>query len=229
MRPVLHWLQTTMCCADPVLFAPRRPAPRRPAPRRVRRAACWIAALALVLPAAAQSDRNAIDVQAERRGGLVDVQARALLRAPMDVVWRTLTDYERLPEFIPGIETSRVLARHGAMVTVAQTGEARFLFLTVPIKVTLESTERPPHVVEVRRVSGSIQHLQGRYEAQPLADGRILLRWSGSLSPDAELPPLIETALVRLSIRDQFVGMVHEIERRAGTRVATPEPRASNR
>ena len=33
-----------------------------------------------------------------------------------------------------------------------QTGQARFLFLTVPIAVTLESTERPPDVVEVRRV-----------------------------------------------------------------------------
>lgn len=215
-----------MRCAEPALFIPLRLAP---VAWRNRRLACWIAALALVLPASAQSDRNAIDVQAERQGGLVHVQARALLQAPMDVVWRTLTDYERLPEFIPGIETSQILSRNGAMVIVAQTGEARFLFLTVPIKVTLESTERPPHVVEVRRVSGSIAHLQGRYEALPQADGRILLRWTGSLSPDAALPPLIETALVRLSIRDQFVGMVHEIERRAGTRVAMPEPRASNR
>ncbi len=185
--------------------------------------------LVLALPASAQSDANAIDVQAERNGGLVDVQARALLRAPMDVVWRTLTDYERLPEFIPGIATSRVIARNGALVTVTQTGQANFLFLTLPIAVTLESTERPPHIVEVRRVSGSIRHLHGRYEAQPQADGRILLRWTGSISPDADLPPLIETTLVRLSIRGQFVGMVHEIERRAGTRMVAPELRVYNR
>lgn len=190
---------------------------------------CMAAILVLAMPVAAQPERSDIDVQAERKGALVEVHARALLHAPMEVVWRTLTDYERLPEFIPGIETSRIISRNGAQVLVAQTGRASFLFLTVPITVLLESTERPPHVVEVRRISGSIGHLQGRYEARPLADGRVLLRWLGSISPDADLPPLIETTLVRLSIRDQFVGMVQEIERRAGTVAPTPEPRTHNR
>jgi carbon monoxide dehydrogenase subunit G len=197
---------------------------------RVRRMVWLLTAwLALGTAASGQQPRNELDVQAERRGALIDVRARAVLRAPMTVVWQTLTDYERLPEFIPGIATSRVTARRGPVVTVAQTGEARFLFLTVPIAVTLESTERPPDVVEVRRVSGTIAHLQGRYEATPQSDGTVLLRWSGSISPDAELPPLIETTLVRLLIRDQFTGMVQEIERRAGTRPITPEPRANNR
>jgi len=185
--------------------------------------------LFLAMPLAAQSQRNDIDVQAERKGAVVEVQARALLHAPINVVWQTLTDYERLPEFIPGLETSRVIGRNGAQVLVAQTGRASFLFLTVPIAVVLESTERPPHVVEVRRVSGSIQHLQGRYEALPQAEGRVLLSWVGSISADAELPPLIETTLVRLSIRDQFVGMVQEIERRAGTPAPRPRQRALNR
>ncbi len=193
------------------------------------RLVCTIGMLVVTMPLAAQPDRNDVEVRAERKGELVNVQATALLQAPMDVVWRTLTDYERLPEFIPGLETSRILSRNGARVLVAQTGRARFLFLTVPIDVVLESTERPPYVVEVRRVSGSIRHLQGRYEARPQADGMVLLGWIGSISPDAEMPPLIETALVRLSIREQFVGMVQEIERRAGTRAPTPVLRAGNR
>ena len=191
--------------------------------------ACAVAILALPIPVAAQPERNDVQVQAERKGAVVEVQAQALLQAPMDVVWRTLTDYERLPEFIPGLETSRVIARSGAQVQVAQTGRARFLFLTVPIAVILESTERPPDVVEVRRISGSIEHLQGRYEARPQADGRVLLRWTGSISPDADLPPLIEAALVRLSVHDQFVGMVQEIERRAGSRGSAPPPRVLHR
>lgn len=191
--------------------------------------ACTVALLVLAIPVTAQTDRNDVDVQAERKGALIEVRARALLRAPMDVVWRTLTDYERLPEFIPGLETSRVIRRNGAQVLVAQTGRASFLFLTVPIAVVLESTERPPHVVEVRRVSGSIHHLQGRYEARPQVDGRVSLSWVGLISPDTDLPPLIETTLVRLSIREQFVGMVQEIERRAGTRSPAPQPRAQHR
>jgi len=181
-----------------------------------------------VLPALAQ-ELPYVDVQAERNGDLIDVRAHVVVNASLAVVWGTLTDYERLPEFIPGLETSRVIARKGASVTVAQTGQARFLFLTLPIRVTLESTERPPHIVEVRRIAGTLRYLEGRYEATPLSAKQVRLRWIGQISPEADLPRLIGTTLARLSIRDQFEGMVREIERRAGYRRQAVEPADSLR
>lgn len=182
-----------------------------------------LAALAL-LPLATAQEPGQLDVQAERRNGLIEVLAQAVVRAPLSIVWATLTDYERLPEFIPGLETSKVLARDGHRITVAQTGHARFLFLSLPVAVTLESTEYPPHVVEVRRIAGTLRHLRGRYEATTLPGRLVQLRWVGSLSPEEELPPLISTALARLSIEDQFAGMVREIERRAGHQPAPAAP-----
>lgn len=216
----------------------RSPAPALPTERPPRRRACAVCAAVLFAPAlprpgAAQAPAQGaerIDVQAERRGDLIDVRASALVHAPMAVVWGTLTDYERMPGFIPGMTTSRVVARRGDRVTVAQTGEARFLFLSVPIDVTVETTERPPSIIEVRRVAGTLKHLQGRYDADPTADGRrVHLRWTGALSPQADLPPLIGTALVRLSMQDQFEGMVREIERRAGYRPPAADPVQTNR
>lgn len=188
-----------------------------------RRRLCLLAGLSALMPPAAAQEAPGIEVQAERNGDLIHVRAQAVLQAPLSIVWATLTDYERLPEFIPGIETSRVLARDGHRITVVQTGQARFLFLSLPIAVTLVSTEYPPHVVEVRRIAGTLRHLDGRYEATTLPGRRVHLRWTGSLSPEAELPPLISTALARLSIEDQFEGMVREIERRAG-RLPTAVP-----
>ncbi len=170
-----------------------------------------------------------VDVQAERNGGLIDVRALAIVQAPLAVVWGTLTDYERLPEFIPGLQTSRIIDRQGATITVAQTGQARFLFLTLPIAVTLQSTERPPHVVEVRRIAGTVRYLQGRYVAEQLPDRKVRLRWIGSVSPEADLPPLIGTALARLSIQEQFQGMVREIESRAGRRLSATLPPRGDR
>jgi ribosome-associated toxin RatA of RatAB toxin-antitoxin module len=185
----------------------------------------WLlASLAMLMPLAAAQGASDLDVQAERKGDLIEVLAQAIVHAPPAIVWATLTDYERLPEFIPGIDTSRVLERDGHRITVAQTGQARFMFLSLPIVVTLESTEYPPHVVEVRRIAGTLRHLQGRYEVTPLSGNRVLLRWRGSLSHELDLPPLIGTTLTRLSIKDQFAGMVREIERRAGRRPAVGEP-----
>ena len=172
------------------------------------------AAVLLVLVGNA-SGSDTIDVQAQRTGDLVAVRARATLHAPLALVWATLTDYERLPEFIPGLKHSRVVARNGPSTTVEQTGEARFLFLSVPIEVTIESTERPPNI-EVRRISGTLRHLQGRYETEVSSTHPpvVQLRWIGTIAPEADLPPLIGETLIRMQIQQQFAGMVQEIERR---------------
>ena len=183
-----------------------------------RRPATWLA-FALVLQwgplAAAPSE---IEVDAARAGELIEVRAQATVKAPLAVVWGTLTDYERLPEFIPGLKKSRILSRVGATTTIEQSGEARFLFWSVPIEVTVESTERPPHI-EVRRVAGNLRHLRGRYETEVLADpSMVQLRWIGTIAPDTALPPFIGKTLVRISIHQQFAGMVREIERREAAR-----------
>ena len=180
----------------------------------------WILALGgFSGPAASQAQ---VEVETSRSGETIDVRARATVSAPLALVWGTLTDYERLPDFIPGLKKSRVLARNGATTTVEQSGEARFLFLAIPIEVTLESTERPPNI-EVRRIAGTLRHLQGRYETEVLADpAQVQLRWVGTITPESDLPPLIGEALMRLSIKDQFVGMVREIERREAARKLVP-------
>lgn len=172
--------------------------------------------LAFVPLAMAASD---LDVEATRIGELIKVQARATIHAPLAVVWGTLTDYEHLPDFIPGLKKSRVISRVGATTIVEQSGEARFLFMSIPVELTLESIERPPNI-DVRRIAGTVRYLQGRYEVEVSSTdpSEVYLRWTGAIKPEAELPPLIGEALMRLSIEQQFIGMVNEIERREALR-----------
>jgi ribosome-associated toxin RatA of RatAB toxin-antitoxin module len=164
-----------------------------------------------------------VDVKTSHSGDVVAVRAQATIAAPLDVVWGTLTDYERLPEFVPGLKKSKIIARNGGVVTVQQSGEARFFFSRIPIEVTLESTEAAPYSIEVRRVAGNIKRLDGRYETQVLQTtagqpAQVELRWTGHIEPENGLPPLVGEALMRRSIRQQFVAMVREIERRESVR-----------
>jgi ribosome-associated toxin RatA of RatAB toxin-antitoxin module len=175
-------------------------------------AAPWLAAV-LALSQCGATIAAEIEIQTSHLGDVVTVRVQALLAAPMQVVWSTLTDYERLPEFVPGLKKSKIIARNGNTVVVQQSGEARFFLTSVPIEVTLESIENAPKSIEVRRVAGTVKRLDGRYETQP-TDGAVLLSWTGSVEPENGLPPLIGEALMRRSIRQQFAGMVGEIERR---------------
>jgi carbon monoxide dehydrogenase subunit G len=182
-------------------------------------AALLLAEWSLPCPAAAD-----LTVHTSRRGSAVEVDARATVHAPLALIWQTLTDYDRLSEFVPGISRSRLLDYRGTAAIVEQSGEAGFLFFHMPINVVVESLERAPDVIEVRVLKGNLKQLQGRYriEADPAGSAQTyLLRWTGVIEPERPLPPLVGEWLLRSSLTDQFRGMVNEIERRArdaGTR-----------
>lgn len=158
-----------------------------------------------------------ISVEATRRDDALELVCRAMLDAPLDLVWQTLTDYSRLAEFVPGMRRSRVIERSGAVVVVEQSGEAGFLFLSFPLEVTLVSTERPPYDLEVRLLKGNLKRLDGAYRIEPQDGGRILLTWTGTVEA-LSMPPLLGELVMRSNISDQFRGMVREIERRDALR-----------
>jgi len=185
------------------------------------RALAWHCLIALLAIASANAADD-VSVEAAWREEALEVTCRALIDSPLDVIWETLTDYNRLSEFIPGIRRSRVLSQNGAVSVVEQSGEARFLFFSIPIEATLSSTERPPHAIEARLLRGNLKRLEGAYRIEPRADGRNLLSWRGFIQAET-MPPLFGEMLLRVSIEDQFRGMVREIERREALRRARRE------
>jgi carbon monoxide dehydrogenase subunit G len=158
-----------------------------------------------------------ISVEATRRGDALEVVCTAMLDAPLDLIWQTLTDYGRLAEFIPGMRSSRVVERRGAAFIVEQSGVATFLFVSTPIEVTLASTERPPYTIEVSMIKGNLKRLDGAYHIEPQGGGRMLLTWTGIVEAQS-MVPLLGEMVMRSSIEDQFRGMVREIERRDALR-----------
>jgi len=78
---------------------------------------------------------------ATARDAAVEVTAHAVVRAPAELIWQTLTDYEHLSRFVPGIVSSRVVSRQGTQLIVEQRGGARLWFFSYPIRVVLASRE----------------------------------------------------------------------------------------
>jgi ribosome-associated toxin RatA of RatAB toxin-antitoxin module len=172
--------------------------------------------VALAIAVAAARAAEDYSVETERRGERVDVRARAAIAAPADLVWRVITDYERLPRFIPGVARSVVRERRGNRLVLEQTGEARFFIFTYPIEVTLEVVEWPLDWISSRAVGGNVRRMNARYEIHPDPErGGVLLRYFGAIEPDFFLPPVIGTAALRGTVEEQFAAMVAEIERRA--------------
>jgi hypothetical protein len=144
-------------------------------------------ALAQVAGPARPQDADAIVVTARREAATVAIDASATIDAPLSLIWETITDYDHLAQFIPGIKTSRVVARRGPVVTIEQTGVVNLLLFEYHIRIVPVGTR----------------------------SDRYLLNWNGVIEPAAGLPVFLALPLVRSKIDQQFTAMVREIERRA--------------
>jgi ribosome-associated toxin RatA of RatAB toxin-antitoxin module len=175
------------------------------------------AACVLVPPASAT---EVTEIQAQRRGSAVQVTTQAVVRAPYELIWKALTDYDRLAEFVPGITSSKVLQRQGNTVTVEQSGSAKLWFFTYPIDVVVEVTEQPPTRLSVRVLKGNLRQLEGGYRLDKVEgqEDEYRLQWSGLIEPADPVPHAISLPLIRKNIAQQFEGMVREIERREASR-----------
>jgi carbon monoxide dehydrogenase subunit G len=177
-----------------------------------RAAAILIAACAAsqsMPPAAAQE----ISIEAGREGDFITFTASAELKVDQRIAWQVLSDYDHLAEFIPDMQSSRIVLRTSDGAMVEQKGEFSFLFFHQPIDVVLAVYEEPQRRIIARAVAGNLRDMEGRYEL--LASGRgVRLSYSGRFTPDFYVPPLIGMPIVRSSMAKRFRAMIAEIVRR---------------
>jgi ribosome-associated toxin RatA of RatAB toxin-antitoxin module len=190
---------------------------------RARLAGVALCAL-LTVPAAAA---DPVRVTARRDGAAVIVEAQARLRAPLHLIWEVLTGYDRYAEFVPDLQSSRVLSRDRDTALVEQRGTAGFFLFRFPLEVQLVVTEVPFERVTCEAVAGNFKELSGVYELFPEAgpDGDFVrFSYRGRLVPAFRLPPLIGLPALRASVERQFGALVREVERRNG-QLPAPESR----
>ena len=168
----------------------------------------------LCTPSAQSAEK--LSLTAAREGDGVRVQAQAIVHARREVIWQTLTDYENLPRFLPGIEKSQVIRRDGNAALVEQVGRTSFLFLTYPIHVVVRAEELEPRMLQIRLVSGNLKQFESTYRIESIEgrDQQFLLRWTAIMEVDLPVPLFVAVRLVRMDAQEQFAGILAEIERR---------------
>ncbi|KPK33108.1 MAG: hypothetical protein AMJ66_05830 [Betaproteobacteria bacterium SG8_40] len=187
-----------------------------------RRPEIIVSALLALFACANAHAADDLAVEAKRAGSAVAVEARATLTAPAELIWATLTDYDHLSEFIPGMRESRIIGRRGPAAIVEQLGEASFLVFSFGIDVVVESAEYPPDRIEIHVVSGNLRRLDGAYRLSAgEEEGTWVLSWSGVIEPALPVPSFLTVGLMRRNVEAQFSGMVAEIEKRQAF-AATP-------
>jgi len=166
---------------------------------------------AVVSPTATAQE---VGIESTGQGDAISVTAFADMQVDRRTAWDVISDYDHLAEFIPDMHSSRVTQRDGDRVIVEQTGQFAFLFFQQPVEVKLVVVEIPPRRIVARAVGGNLKEMEGRYTLEDLPDGGVRLSYTGRLTPDFPVPPVIGKLVLRNVLGRQFNAMVKEILRR---------------
>jgi len=155
---------------------------------------------------------NRVDAEAQH---LYEVDATATVAAPLPKVWRILTGYERMSEFVPDLESCKVLSRNGNEVIIEQFGVARFLFMSKAIHLIVRATEQPMSSIDISLISGDMKHYESKWELIPVPEtGGTKIVYSGRLVPNFYVPGILGAKMIRNDIEHMMSAVVARIERR---------------
>jgi len=144
-----------------------------------------------------------------------NVQADGYTHASPQRAWQVLTDYERLPEFVPNLQASKLVSRDGDGIVLEQQSRAGFLFVKQDIHLVLRVTEHPFSAIDITLVSGDMRQYAGRWEIAPVRvngnDGT-RIRYVGQMEPDFLVPPLVGNAFIAHDVKRMVEAVVSEID-----------------
>jgi len=142
------------------------------------------------------------------------------LAAPQSAVWGTITDYDGMERFVPGVERSRRLSRTRTGQLVEQSGVAKSLPGERRVEAVFEVRERAPSLLVFRGVSGTFPRLHGYWRLRPAGAGRTWVAYRCTVGFDSapDLPDALLGWIVQREIMPRVRAIGREAERRAGTR-----------
>ena len=154
-----------------------------------------------------------LDIRVQMVGEEIRAEVSMFVRAPRQLVWEVITDYERAPEFTRNMQVSRILSRSGDTLRLLQKSQVRFGPFTVPLETVRDIRLVAPLRTESRLVSGSMKTYEATTELVQEAGGtRILVR--SNAVPGSGLAAFAGESIVRRETEERFRELRAEIMRR---------------
>jgi hypothetical protein len=148
----------------------------------------------------------------------IRILATTRIDADAQVVWATLTDYNHLADFVPGMTKSQLISspRPGIKL-IEQEGEGGLLSLVLPDDVVLTVEERPYSLLSFRSVSGFATSMAGQWR---ISGDRapVLLTYQVRVVPLLPPPPALTDSYIQHEVSLRLDAVAREAERRMRAR-----------
>lgn len=188
--------------------------PAWPSGARWRRWSGWLARWLLagtcaLAQAASLSDD---EVAVEYRDGVYFAHLQLRVAVPQSLALAVLTDFERMPDFMPGLEQSRVLAHSGQRWQVQQQGRLSF----GPFRLSFANERLIELLADGRMIAtglSGVRKMRSELRTQAIGSST-LLDYRLELLPEQWIPAGLGVNFMQHELAGQFTALAGEMERR---------------
>ncbi len=164
---------------------------------------------AMARPALPEVAVRRVDADGEQ---VFEVSASGSVKTAPAVVWKVLTDYEAMTQFVPDLKKNKVMSRTGNRAIIEQAGVARFLFLSRPIHLVVQAAEEPMSSIDITLVTGDMKVYVCRWELTALPDGGTRVSYEGKMVPKFYVPGVLGANLIRRDIEKMMTAVLERLE-----------------
>jgi carbon monoxide dehydrogenase subunit G len=175
-----------------------------------------VAAVAATIVFASPAEAPQIEVM--ETAGVYRVSATFSVAAPMTTVSGVLTDYERIPKFMPGVQTSQVLGRTATGLVVEQEATAKFMMFSKKVHLVLDVSHDGGTIRFHDRCGKSFKTYEGAWRLASSGVGTTVV-YELTAQPRFEVPSFV---LKRLLKRDAAV-MIERLKAEIEARASLPD------
>ncbi|MBE9001009.1 SRPBCC family protein [Nostoc sp. LEGE 12447] len=102
------------------------------------------------------------------------ISAKVQIPQPVEKIWKVLTDYEALPDFLPNLAKSRLIEHPNGGIRLEQVGSQRLLNFNFSARVVLDLEESFPKEINFRMVEGDFKGFSGSWCLEPYSLGEYI-------------------------------------------------------
>jgi carbon monoxide dehydrogenase subunit G len=146
--------------------------------------------------------------------GVYSVTARFRVPQAPDVALAVLTDYERIPRFMPGVTTSTVLERATGRAVIEQEATSRLMMFSKRVHLVLEIAEGEDTLTFRDRSGRSFARYEGIWRVCGLSDGTEVV-YELTAQPSFDVPEFLLKRLLKRDSGQMIEGLRREIAARS--------------
>ncbi|MDE2441463.1 MAG: SRPBCC family protein [Betaproteobacteria bacterium] len=164
----------------------------------------------LAIPGQALTDD---EIKVDYKDGAYTASLRVRTPAPPAIALAVLTDFEHMTEFMPGLESSRVVAHQGNSYQVAQRGKISFGPFLMPYESLRQIEVVDGQRILSRSLAGSARRMRSEMRIEPLEHGT-RLDYRLEVEPESWIPSSLGANFLQHELAEQFNALTKEMFRR---------------